>query len=88
MNPLRWKREYQVACIAFCVVGGLAGLFFAWVDSLGHKLVITNAGGYGAQAWFFVWLKHPSQYWQWPLLGVVFVGLTFHAVMSVAVQSK
>jgi hypothetical protein len=44
MNPLRWKREYQVSCVAFCVVDGMAGLFFAWVDSLGHKLVITNAG--------------------------------------------
>src|SRR5258708_30051238 len=73
MNPLHWKREYQIAWIAFCLIGGMAGLFIAWMDSTGRKLAISNTLGLGTQAWFFAWLADPSQYWQWPLFGAVFV---------------
>jgi hypothetical protein len=81
MNPLHWKREYLVAWIAFSVVGGMAGLFLAWMDSTGRKLAVSNTLRLGVQVWFFAWLTDPSQYWQWPLFGIVFVGLTFYAVM-------
>jgi len=87
MNPLHWRREYQVAWIAFCIVGGMAGLFFAWTESPVHTL--ANYTMDGDPAWMlFLWLLHPSRYWQWPLFGVVFVGLTFYAVMLVRVQPK
>jgi hypothetical protein len=33
MNPIRWKRQDQVAGLAFCAVGAIAGIFFAWLDS-------------------------------------------------------
>jgi hypothetical protein len=33
MNPLYWKRQHQVAGIAFCAVGAIAGIFLAWMDS-------------------------------------------------------
>jgi hypothetical protein len=88
MNPLRWKREYQVAWIAFCLIGGMAGLFFAWIESTGRKLAISDTLGLGAQVWFFAWLTDPSQYWQWPFFGAVFVGLIFYAAMLVVVRSK
>src|SRR5712672_4170624 len=82
------RREHQVAWIGFCIIGGMAGLFFAWMDSIGRKLAISKTGGFGAQACFFAWLPDPSQYRQWPLFGVVFVGLTFYALMLVRVRSK
>jgi hypothetical protein len=88
MNPLHWKREYQIAWIAFCLIGGMAGLFIAWMDSTGRKLAISNTLDLGTQAWFYAWLADPSQYWQWPLFGAAFVGLTFYAVMLVVVRSK
>ena len=59
----------------------MAGLFFAWMESTGRKLAISDTLGLGAQVWFFAWLTDPSQYWQWPLFGAVFVGLTFYAAM-------
>jgi hypothetical protein len=49
MNPLHWKREYQIAWIAFCLIGGMAGLFFAWMESTGRKLAISDTLGLGAQ---------------------------------------
>jgi hypothetical protein len=49
MNPLHWKREYQIAWIAFCLIGGMAGLFFAWMDSTGRKLAMTDTLGLGVQ---------------------------------------
>src|SRR5262245_34202408 len=73
MNPLHWRREYQVAWIAFCLIGGMAGLFFAWMESTGRKLAISDTLGLGAQVWFFAWLTDPSQYWQWPLFGATFI---------------
>jgi len=83
MNPLHWRREFQVAWIAFCIVGGMAGLFFAWTESAVRTLVNYTMGGNPSRM-FFLWLLHPSGYWQWPLFGTVFVGLTFYAVMLVS----
>lgn len=89
MNPLRWRREFQIAWIAFCIVGGMAGLFFAWTESPVRMVVnYTLDGNANPTLMFFLWLLHPSRYWQWPLFGIVFVGLTFYAVMLTKVQSK
>jgi hypothetical protein len=80
MNPLHWRRGYQVAWIAICIVSGLTGLFFAWTDSTAH--IVARSQG-NTSHWFFLWLSHPSGYWQWPLFGFVFVGLIFWAAMLV-----
>jgi hypothetical protein len=82
MNPLRWRREYQLAWILFCVVAGMAGLFFAWMES-GMRVMANYTVGVDAPKIFLLWLLHPSGYWLWPVLGIVFVGLTFYAVMLV-----
>ena len=83
MNPLRWRGEYQAVWIALCIVGGMAGLLFAWMDSPVRKLATSNTGGFGTQTWFFAWLKDPSQYWQWPFFGIILAGLIFYAVMLI-----
>ena len=87
-EPAPLETRISGSRIAFSIVGGMAGLFFAWMDSAGRKLAISNTLGLGVQVWFFAWLTDPSQYWQWPLFGIVFVGLTFYAVMLVLVRSK
>ena len=87
MNPLHWRREFQVAWIAFCLVGGMAGLFFAWTELAVRTMANYTMEG-NPSLMFLLWLLHPSRYWQWPLFGIVFVGLTFYAMMLVRVQSK
>jgi len=87
MNPLHWRREYQVAWIVFCIVGGMAGLFFAWIESSVRTMANYTMGASPSRM-FVSWLLYPSQYWQWPLFGIAFVGLTFYAVMLVKVQPK
>ena len=75
MNPLHWRRKYQVAWIAFCTVGGMAGLFYAWTVAV-HPCCAPND-------WhrFFLWLSSPSRYWPWPFFGIVFPGLIFYAAV-------
>ncbi len=82
MNPLRWSREHQVAWIAFCMAGGMAGLLFAWTESPVRTMANYTMDG-NPSLMFLLWLLRPSRYWQWPLFGVVFVGLTFYAAMLV-----
>jgi hypothetical protein len=45
MNPLDLKRQHQVAGIAFCVVGAIAGIFFAWLDSPFRQLSSHSVSG-------------------------------------------
>src|SRR5258708_6040516 len=85
MTPLHWRREYQVAWIAFCIVGGTTGLFFAWIESPARTMA-NYTMGVNPSAIFFLWLLHPFQYWTWPLFGVIFVGLTFYAAMLIRAQ--
>jgi len=87
MNPLHWRREYQIAWIAFCLIGAMAGLFFAWTESPVRTLANYTMDGDPARM-FFLWLLHPSRYWQWPLFGAGFVGLTFYAAMLMRAQTK
>jgi hypothetical protein len=87
MNPLHWNREYQVAWIAFCIVGGMAGLFFAWLESPVRVMVNYTMEG-NPYLMFLLWLSRPSRYWHWPFFGISFVGLTFYAAMLVLVRSK
>jgi hypothetical protein len=85
MNPFHWRREYQIAWILFCLVGGMAGLFFAWTESP-FRMVANYTMDGNPSLMFLLWLSHPSRYWQWPLFGIVFVGLAFYAAMLTRVQ--
>jgi hypothetical protein len=87
MNPLQWRREHQVAWIAFCIVGAMAGLFFAWMES-GARVTANFTMGVNAPWMFMLWLLHPAGYWLWPLYGIAFVGLTFYATMLVGRRAK
>jgi hypothetical protein len=87
MNPFRWRREHQVAWIAFWVVGGMAGLFFAWMESAA-RITATYTMGVDAPRMFILWMLRPAGYWLWPLYGAVFVGLTFYATMLVRGRTK
>jgi hypothetical protein len=82
MNPLRWRREHQVAWIAFCILGAMAGLFFAWTESGVRAMVNYTVEG-NPSLMLFLWLLHPSRYWQWPLFGIIFFGLAFYAAMLI-----
>src|SRR5260370_23049599 len=79
MNPLHWKREYQVAWIAFCLIGGMAGLFFAWMGAAGRNLASSGTLCVGAPGWFLSSLPHPPPHLQSPLFWVAFVRLCFSA---------
>ena len=85
MNPLRWRCEYQIAWIVFCVAGGMAGLFFAWMESA-TRMMANYTLGVDAPWLFLLWLRHPSGYWLWPVFGIVFIGVTFYAAMLVRVR--
>jgi hypothetical protein len=85
MNPLHWRREYQVAWVAFCILGAMAGLFFAWTESGVRAMVNYTVEG-NPSLMLFLWFLRPSRYWQWPLVGVIFFGLGFYAAMLIKVQ--
>jgi hypothetical protein len=87
MNPFHWRREYQVAWIVFCLVGGMAGLFFAWLESP-VRVMANYTMEVNPSLMFLLWLLRPLRYWHWPLFGISFVGLTFYAAMLVFVRSK
>jgi hypothetical protein len=82
MNPLDWKRQHQVAGIAFCAAGAIAGIFFAWIDSPYRQLSLHSVSGEWANATnvFLLWLSHLGLYWPWPLMGACAAGLAFYGV--------
>jgi hypothetical protein len=80
MNPIRWKREEQVAGLAFCVVGAIAGIFFAWMDSPFRVASSHALSGEWADApnIFLLWLSHAGLYWPWPLFGALGAALAYY----------
>jgi hypothetical protein len=82
MNPIRWKRQDQVAGLAFCAVGAMAGIFFAWLDSPFRIASSRALSGEWADApnIFLLWLSHASLYWSSPLLGAFGAALAFYGV--------
>jgi hypothetical protein len=80
MNPLDWRRQHQVAGIVFCVVGAIAGIFFAWLDSPLRILSSHSVSGQWANAsdTFLLWLSHVGLYWPWPVMGACAAGLAFY----------
>lgn len=80
MNPLGWRREHQLAWFLTCILGGMAGLLFAWFTSLLYILSrVTVSGEFAdSQHLFFAWLPNWRLYWLWPMIGFVFVGTSFY----------
>ena len=82
MNPLDWKRQHRVAGIAFCAVGAIAGILFAWMDSPFRQLSSHSISGVWADTTgvFLLWLSHVDLYWQWPVIGACVAGLAFYGL--------
>jgi hypothetical protein len=82
MNPLDWKREHQVAGLAFCAVGAIAGIFFAWMDSPVREFSSHYVSGQWANSThiFLQWLTHVELYWPWPIIGACAAGLAFYGL--------
>jgi hypothetical protein len=79
MNPLSWPRQNQVAGLAFCAVGAIAGIFFAWIDSPTRQFA-SHVPGINAGDAFLRWLSNINAYWPWPLMGSCFTGLLFYGL--------
>jgi hypothetical protein len=82
MNPLDWKRQHQVAGVAFCAVGAIVGILFAWMDSSIRQISSHSISGEWANAAnvFLLWLSHFDLYWPWPVIGACAAGLAFYGL--------
>lgn len=82
MNPLDWKRHHQVAAIAFCALGAIGGVLFAWMDSPFRQMSAHSISGEWANGTnvFMLWLSHIGLYRPWPLMGAWAAGLAFYGL--------
>lgn len=80
MNPLKWKREHQVAGCLICIVGAVIGILIAWIGSPMYRLTSHSISGEWANPTrvFLLWLSHISLYWPWPLIGAFISGSIFY----------
>jgi hypothetical protein len=87
MNPLRWKREHQLAWVVICMIGAIIGLLFAWFQDPFYQLCHTSLSGQWANCTrvFFEWLPNVGLYWPLPMFGALITGLTFYAVRLLTV---
>jgi hypothetical protein len=85
MNPLRWDRRRQLAWGLLMLVGALAGLARAWVESPLYRLSVSSLSGEWANTprVFLTWLPNIDLYWPWPAFGVLVCGLSFYAFMLI-----
>jgi hypothetical protein len=81
MNPLRWKREHQVAWFVICLIGAIVGLLFAWFQSPFYYISRASLSGEWANSTrvFLNWLPYVELYWPWPMFGAIIPGLAFYA---------
>jgi len=79
MNPLDWNRQHQVAGMAFCAVGAIGGILFAWMDSP-MRQIASHVSGVNAADFFLNWLSHVDLYWPWPVIGACAAGLAFYGL--------
>jgi hypothetical protein len=85
MNPLAWNHQHQVAGVAFCTVGAIVGVFFAWLDSPFRQMSSHSVSGEWSNATnvFLLWLSHIGLYWPWPLMGACAAGLAFYGLQLI-----
>lgn len=83
MNPLTWRLELQIAGAMCCVVGAMAGVFFAWMESPFRRIANSNISGEwsNSSTVFLQWLSYPHLYWVWPFFGGLIAALAFYAFM-------
>jgi len=82
MNPLDWPREHQVAGFVFCLIGGIVGMTFGWLESSLHQASVHSVSGplSNTAAVFLMWLPALRLYWHWPVIGALLAGMTFYAI--------
>jgi hypothetical protein len=80
MNPFRWTSERQLAGAVICLIGGISGVLFAWIESPFRSLAIRSPSGEWSDytGVFLLWLQK-ANYWPWPVLGATIFGLVFYA---------
>ena len=88
MNPLHWARERQLAGIIIGIIGGIFGLFFAWMQSSFHSMTVSNLSGEWSDytTVFLIWVQH-GHYWPWPLAGAIVAGLGFYAAQLLRISN-
>jgi hypothetical protein len=85
LNPFRWRREHQIAGVIVCLLGGAAGVFFAWMASPYRG---AAAGIFIYTSPFLWWLGNAHFYWPQMIFGSVFAGLAFYALELSRPHSK
>jgi hypothetical protein len=80
MNPLLWRWADRISWGTFTAVGALIGLVLAWVDSPYRRLCQSALSGARADCaqMFYLWLLHPSQYWQMSAICGLIVALAVY----------
>ena len=73
MNPLRWRRERQIAGVVVATLGAVLGLMLGFIHSEFFSM---------ERPWdsFATWLSNPEVYWRWPLSSFVICGIAFYSV--------
>jgi hypothetical protein len=74
MNLLSWPREHQLALLVTCILGGLIGMFLAFVTFMLQE----RATAHGAL--FFVWFGNADLWWSWPIFCGAIAGLGAYAI--------
>jgi hypothetical protein len=81
MNPLHWHRSHQLGFLTACIVGGLFGLLFAWLESPFRTIASHSMSGEWSDYSGFSWrgskwviTGHGQQ------LGAVLAGLIVYTV--------
>jgi hypothetical protein len=65
MDPFRWKREHQLACIVICLIEATLWLPFTWIQYLFYYLCHSSVSGEWANCSrvFLMWLPNTTLYW-------------------------
>ena len=71
-NPLRWTREHKIVWLGISIVGAIAGILIAYIESPLFSLSRSNGTLTG-------WLLSPALYWRWALYGFVITAAVFYA---------
>jgi hypothetical protein len=72
MNPLRWKREDQLAWAVVSLVGAVLGLLLSFMHMRFFSVLHMNEA-------FMTWLSFSGTKWYWSLVGFCVAALAFYA---------